>query len=927
MKSAKHVKNDLSETIAKGKYTRDGESFIQAVHRSRDMMKRIYQNVPNIQSIIDDAYGYVERKEVLGSQRILQFGGKPVEKNNMRACNCSGAHCDRLRVFAESIWMLLSGSGIGISIQKHHVARLPQFAGVSLHGDPKPEYVKTFVIPDTIEGWADAVTALLQSYYEPLIDEKLNDDGTYYFVDYMPLSASRVEFDYSLIRPKGSPLSSGGVAPGPNGLRNTLEELRKILEHAYYHFDRLRPIDCLDILCHLSNAVLSGGIRRSATLCLISPDDEECINAKTGNWRKTHEHRARVNTSVAFHKQYSTREEYKPIMMRAKETGDPGLLFVDDLETICNPCLSYDTKILTPDGYKPIGSLVGDKVELTDILGNTSIGRVWFSGKKECIRLTVRKFDSSNGTELYYDITCTPDHKFMVGDEKIQACELIGQYITSTKTHNKYRVINIQTAGFHEVYDFNEPNFNLGVIEDGLYCCNCGEIAFWPYQIVDEAKYRKFMETYDGLGYRPKPDKNSYDPNRLTYQHPLEAIGLRSGFSVCNLSMINCATLRDEKDFIERAKAASVIGTLQAGLTDTCYLGPVSKAIIEQESLLGVSLSGIMDKPGIALNAHNQRKAAKAVVATNRKIARMIGINPASRTTCIKPDGNSSCLLGTTPAIMPQNSLRYIRYMQVNPEEAILEHFMKFNPHAVVDSKWAAPGSGDKSIRFPIEGSPDARNKVDVSAIELLEAILLTKKNWIDYGKDESLCTQPWLTHNVSNTVTIPEEQWNTVLDFIYDNRYDLAGITLTSDWCELDMAQSPYSTVLTVDEIIEKYPSLRDHYVKAQVFLSEILAQRGENNLWEFASGVLAYDPSGDLTDLLYEDTIKFADEHFDGDLRMLTYALKEIYNNQTYQDVLAHWKSVDYSGLQYDATLDLKNQDASVACAGGACAISRTI
>jgi ribonucleoside-diphosphate reductase alpha chain len=207
------------------------ETWEEAVHRVRDMHVRKY---PNVAEHIHWAFDQVLEKRVLGSQRALQFGGTPIEVKNSRIYNCTVSYCDRIKFFQEAFWLLLCGCGVGFSAQIHHVAKLPDFSLDVALGIHRPK--KTFVIPDTIEGWADALGILLATFMP--------------HPDFPEWSGYEVEFDYSKIRLKGSPLASGvGKAPGPEPLRRSLEIIRKLLhDRVALGLKRLRPIDAYDDL-------------------------------------------------------------------------------------------------------------------------------------------------------------------------------------------------------------------------------------------------------------------------------------------------------------------------------------------------------------------------------------------------------------------------------------------------------------------------------------------------------------------------------------------------------------------------------------------------------------------------------------------------------------------------------------------------------
>jgi intein/homing endonuclease len=312
------------------------ETWLEAVERVENMHLTKF---PQAAEEIKWAFDRVREKKVLGAQRVLQFGGEPILRKNSRAFNCLGSYCDRLRFFQETYWLLLCGGGVGFSVQKHHVAKLPSFSTT-----PRTEK-RTFVIPDSIEGWADSLGVLLATYFP---SEEFPDwEGVI------------VEFDYSVIRPEGSPLASCvGKAPGPKPLRVALEAVRRLLDRVQSEGKtRLRPIDAYDLVMHIANSVISGGVRRSATICLFSPDDEEMVKAKTGNWFIENPQRGRSNNSAVLDRATTTREEFHNLMTSVKEFGEPGFLWTDSKELVVNPCFHPDVRILTEFGYKKIGDL------------------------------------------------------------------------------------------------------------------------------------------------------------------------------------------------------------------------------------------------------------------------------------------------------------------------------------------------------------------------------------------------------------------------------------------------------------------------------------------------------------------------------------------------------------------------------------------
>jgi ribonucleoside-triphosphate reductase len=706
------------------------ETWKEAVDRVRNMMNIMYED-KQIKEDINWAYDLMFKKKVLGSQRALQFGGEPILKRHAKIYNCTSSYCDRLRFFQECFWLLLCGSGTGFSVQKHHVAKLPN---LSQEKKDKRKGVK-HIIEDSIEGWADSLGILLSSYFNKPSESRFTEYRDKYVV-----------FDYSNIRKKGAQLSSGvGKAPGFEPLQNGLEKIRELLDKCIENGQKkLRPIDAYDIIMHSSDAVLSGGVRRSASLALFSADDEEMAKAKTGNWYVESPQRARSNNSALLLKDDTSYENFKNLMESVKEFGEPGFIWSDSTEMTFNPCV---------------------------------------------------------------------------------------------------------------------------------------EVGMWP---VDE-----------------KTGK--------------------SGWQGCNLSTINCSSVTDEDDFYERCKAAAIIGTLQAGFTDLDYLGEVSKSIFDREALLGVSLTGIMEKHDLVLTEKVLKAGAKIAVDTNKELSKKIGINQAARVTCLKPEGTSSSMLGTSSGIHPHHAKRYIRHVQANILEPPYQYFKSYNPQACEKSSWSANNT-DEVIKFPIEVPDGSKLKNQLPAVEMLSVVKDTQKNWVQSGKNRSLCTQDFLSHNVSNTVTVQPDEWEDVTKYIYQNRKYFAGISLIPQSGDKDYPQAPFTTVLTSREIVKEYgdPAL---WCSG---LIELGLNAFDNNLWSACDYITLNQETDKDTDdkkLFSLKMRRFARKYFENDIRRLTYCMKDVYNWKIYTDLYDSFAKVDYTQLleTEDNTVGIEE----ISCAGGACLI----
>ena len=286
------------------------ESWEELVTRNMNMHIKKY---PALQEEIETAYQFVYNKKVLPSMRSLQFGGKPIEISPNRIYNCAYLPIDDHRAFGEAMFLLLGGTGVGYSVQKHHVDALPE-----IH-KPNPKRTRRYLIADSIEGWADAVKMLVKSYFE---------------------GGSTYSFDFSDIRAKGARLvTSGGKAPGPQPLKECLIKLQGILD-AKEDGDKLSPIEVHDMVCHVADAVLAGGIRRAALISLFNADDEEMIACKSGNWWETNPQRGRANNSAVLIRHKVTREFFMDLWKRVElsNAGEPGIYLSNDKDWGTNPC-------------------------------------------------------------------------------------------------------------------------------------------------------------------------------------------------------------------------------------------------------------------------------------------------------------------------------------------------------------------------------------------------------------------------------------------------------------------------------------------------------------------------------------------------------------------------------------------------------------
>ena len=386
------------------------ETWEELVTRNKEMHIKKY---PKLREEIESAYQFVYNKKVLPSMRSLQFGGKPIEISPNRIYNCAYLPIDDYRAFAEAMFLLLGGTGVGYSVQKHHVEALPEIR------KPNTKRTRRYLIADSIEGWADAVKVLVKSYFE---------GGTSY------------SFDFSDIRAKGARLvTSGGKAPGPQPLKECLIKLQGILD-AKEDGDKLSPIEVHDMVCHVADAVLAGGIRRAALISLFSADDEEMIACKSGNWWETNPQRGRANNSAVLIRHKVTKEFFMDLWKRVElsNAGEPGIYLSNDKDWGTNPCCEI---ALRPFQFCNLCEVNASDVESQDdlmarvraaaFIGTLQAGYtdfhylrpVWKRTTEKDALIGVSMTGIGSGTVLGYDMKSAAK---AVKEENARVAELIG---------------------------------------------------------------------------------------------------------------------------------------------------------------------------------------------------------------------------------------------------------------------------------------------------------------------------------------------------------------------------------------------------------------------------------------------------------------------------------------------------------------------
>lgn len=546
-----------------GKYLPDKnrrETWEEIVMRNMLMHCDRYPDLTT--EIVNNYMDYVQTKKVLPSMRSLQFGGTPIEKAPNRIFNCAYLPAEKTSAFQEVMFLLLGGSGAGYSVQTHHVEKLPALDG--------PDFrERRFLVGDSIEGWADAVKVLVEAYFYGKIKPR---------------------FDFSDIRPKGANLiTSGGKAPGPDPLRECIENVQELLDKVLHERGRgakLKPIEVHDMMCFIADAVLAGGIRRAALICLFDRDDAEMLSCKAGEWYLDNPQRGRANNSAVLPRGEVSQGEFYELMKQVENSGagEPGVYWTNDADWGTNPCC---------------------------------------------------------------------------------------------------------------------------------------EIALRPYQF-------------------------------------------------CNLTEINADDVQDQEDLNARARAASFIGTLQAGYTDFHYLNPEWRVNTEKDALVGVGMTGIGSG---AVLPFDLEAAAEVVLEENSRVAKKIGINKAARTTTVKPAGTSSLVLGSASGIHAWHNDYYIRRMRVGKNESIYSYLVENLP-ALVEDDLFKPDIG-AVVSIP-QKAPEGAILRTESMKDLLDRVGRFNKEWVHSGHRDGKNT-----HNVSCTISVKDVEWNDLAEWMWDNRDNFNGIAV----------------------------------------------------------------------------------------------------------------------------------------------------
>lgn len=414
MELSNEILSDITVHMKYAKYNPElqrRETWEELVTRNMNMHIKKY---PKLEEEIREAYKMVYDKKVLPSMRSMQFGGKPIEISPNRIYNCAYLPIDHIDSFAETMFLLLGGTGVGFSVQKHHIDKLPEIQ------KPNPERTRRYLISDSIEGWADAIKVLLKSYFG--------------------INSSTPIFDFSDIRPKGAMLvTSGGKAPGPQPLKDCIHNITKVLD-GKENRTKLKPIEVHDIICHIADAVLAGGIRRAALISLFSADDEEMISCKSGSWWELNPQRGRANNSAALLRHRVDKEFFMELWKRIENSGsgEPGIYLTNDKDWGTNPCCEI---ALRPNQFCNLCEVnvsnidsqedFNERVRVASFIGTLQAGYTDFHYLRDVWKRTTEKdaligvsmTGIGSGIVLGYDMKKAAD---IVKEENIRVADMIG---------------------------------------------------------------------------------------------------------------------------------------------------------------------------------------------------------------------------------------------------------------------------------------------------------------------------------------------------------------------------------------------------------------------------------------------------------------------------------------------------------------------
>lgn len=445
--------------------------------------------------------------------------------------------------------------------------------------------------------------------------------------------------------------------------------------------------------------------------------------------------------------------------------------------------------------------------------------------------------------------------------------------------------------------------------------------------VRDEVTYEEFMDVFGAIKQFGEPGFVFVDSKEHT-TNPCVEIGMfpqyegKSGWQGCNLTEINGGMCDTKENFFKACRASAIIGTLQAGYTDFKFLSDTTKKIFDREALLGCSITGWMNNPEILFDEEILREGAQLILKVNKEVAKAIGINPAARATCVKPSGNASVILKTASGIHGEHAPIWLRHVTMNKDSEVAQLIAATNPSMVEESHGSASNT-DYMIAFPVVSPPNSIYRTDLYDTNLLEKVKLVQQNWVEYGTDESLCVDPRVRHNVSNTVSV--QDWDIVGDYVFENRKVYAGISFMPAFGDKAFDQAPFTALIDADTIVDEYGS---GGILASGLVVDALDAFG--NLWlacSTASGIGEDIEADSRENSVKRDWVRrlnqFANNYMGGDLHKAQDCLKDVYLHHKWKKIMKNYKPIDWKTALTEKKFTEVDTLGAQACAGGACEI----
>lgn len=786
------------------------ETWTETVNRAIDFFEdQLAKKAGSYTTVSDDTWvelrDAILNMEAMPSMRVLQMAGPALERCHVGVYNCAFTGIEKLDDFAEILYVLMQGTGCGYSVEIQYVENLPR-----IKRQKKSEPVANFIVPDSTVGWCDALKLGLHTWFE----------------------GKDITFDYSLIRPAGTPLmTKGGRASGPEPLRRLLAFTRdKVLSRQGAW---LRPVDAHDIACMCGDIVQVGGVRRAAEISLSDLHDHDMRYAKSGNWWESANWRAMANNSAVYEEKPGAEQFIEEWLSMVKSrSGERGIFNRGDLGTQipkrrkkktfgCNPCFAAGTLIETSEGRKRIEDLTTESLvytmEADGSLGVRRASASWLTRKQaDTLAITV------NGGEL----CVTPEHKVYVdGTGWVEAADLnVGDrvvYLCRTRRGACYSGIKLTSEDqyrmehrflFESVYGPVPDGWDIHHENDDTYDNRLSNLRPLPHahhayvtaheqsnshqvkgndgRFASHASSRRGAKTIVPMpeelrsqlhqyatitSIKPGPVVDVYDlsvegthnviANNIV-AHNCGEIILRSK-QFCNLS-IAVAREHDTLDDLKRkVRLATIFGTIQSTLTDFQYISSDWKKNCEEERLLGVDIIGQFDCELLRYNRRIGERTKRAgilqqlrqvAIDTNKEWAEKLGIQQSTAVTCVKPGGNASVLLGTSPGMHPRMFKYFVRRVTVGATSPMAK--------VLKDSgvPYVARDEANLLFEFPERSPEGALTEADLSAIDQLE-------NWLDWKNS-------FTEHNPSVTVKVAEDEWLSVAHWVYEHWESIGGLT-----------------------------------------------------------------------------------------------------------------------------------------------------